>query len=85
MMTSRAEYRLYLRQDNADVRLTSIDIKLVCNSGTFDRFMAKAVDRKEIKRLQETVLPANNEINESPRHGSTKIVTGIKLYDSKEA
>ncbi len=84
MMTSRAEYRLYLRQDNADIRLTSFghEVGLVTPE-RYNRFLGKSrLIEEEIRRLQDTILPANDKINDFLlRHGSTKIVTGIKLYD----
>lgn len=84
MMTSRAEYRLYLRQDNADARLTPIGYKIgLVTPERYSRFMGKSrLIEEEIKRLQDTILPANDEINGFlVRHGSTKIISGIKLYD----
>jgi len=84
MMTSRAEYRLYLRQDNADLRLTPIGYEVgLVSQERYDRFLIKKrMIEEEIKRLQETVLPANDRINNFlGNHGSTRIVTGIKLYD----
>jgi len=84
MMTSRAEYRLYLRQDNADLRLTPIGYEIgLVSPERYNRFLTKKrLIEEEIKRLQDTVLPANDRINDFlERHGSTRIVTGIKLYD----
>ena len=84
MMTSRAEYRLYLRQDNADARLTPIGYKVgLVTPERYSRFMEKSrLIEEEIKRLQDTILPANDKTNDFlGRHGSTKVVSGIKLYD----
>jgi len=84
MMTSRAEYRLYLRQDNADLRLTPIGYEVgLVTSERYNRYLTKKrLIEEEIRRLQDTVLPANDRINDFlDSHGSTRIVTGIRLYD----
>lgn len=84
MMTSRAEHRLYLRQDNADVRLTPIGYEIgLVSQERYNRFIEKSkMVEKDIKRLKDTIVPANDTINDFlARHGSNKIVSGIKLYD----
>lgn len=84
MMTSRAEYRLWLRQDNADVRLTPIGRKIgLVSDERYNKFLKKRNQVEgEIKRLKETILPPSDHINSFlERHGSARIVTGIKLYD----
>lgn len=84
MMTSRAEYRLWLRQDNADARLTPIgrEVGLV-DDERYDRFLKKIGQVEgELKRLKETILPADENINRFlESHGSSRIVSGIKLYE----
>lgn len=84
MMTSRAEYRLYLRQDNADARLTPIGHKIgLVSPERYYRFMKKSkLVEEEIRRLKDTLIPANDKINQFLcHHGSAKIVSGIKLYE----
>jgi tRNA uridine 5-carboxymethylaminomethyl modification enzyme gidA len=84
MMTSRAEYRLLLRQDNADLRLTEIgyDVGLI-SEDRYNKFLIKkkAIE-DEVERLRNIVVkPSDVNNNYLESIGTSRITTGVKMAD----
>ena len=84
MMTSRAEYRLLLRQDNADLRLTEIgyDVGLI-SEDRYNKFLIKkkAIE-DEVERLRNIVVkPSDVNNNYLESIGTSRITNGVKMAD----
>lgn len=83
MLTSRSEYRLILRQDNADERLTEIGYRQGLASGErYTRYLDKAnTIKNEIERLKNTKISATDEINTELATVGEHISEGIRMFE----